>query len=140
MTETPAPPAEIQAFYTELLTSFTNLFVQQHCQRDIAEVAEALEQKKPIADLMQSPRGSFSTIFVPFHSGGTRFQVIAKKHTLHPKFMEFCTLAGKIESITDTMGIAGNEPSRADKTKLLPLLKKFLAVLPSPEEFQSWLK
>lgn len=131
---------EIQEFYTELHKSFTNLFTHQHCEQNIAEVMKALEQKQPIADLLESPGGSFSTIFVPFHSGDTRFQAIAKSFPFHPKLLEFCALAGKIESLTDTMGITGEEPSEADKEKLLPLLKEFLAILPSSEEFASWLK
>lgn len=131
---------EIQTFYAKLQKSFIHLFMGQQCQRDIVAVVEALEKEKPIAGLMQSPRGSFSTIFLPFHAEDTLFQTIAKKYTLHPKFLHFCALAGEIEAITDTMGIAAEEPSVENKAKLLPLLREFLAIFPSAEEFESWLK
>lgn len=117
-----------------------HLFTHQHCEQDIAEVIKALEQRRPIVNLMQPVKGSFSTIFVPFHSGDVRFQAIAKNHSFHPKLLEFCTLAGKIESLSDTMGITGEEPTEQDKAMLLPLLKTFLAILPSSEAFESWLK
>lgn len=131
---------EIQEFYTQLQKSFANLFRHKHCEQDIAEMIKALEQKQPIANLLESHGGSFSTIFVPFHSGDTRFQAIAKNYSFLPELLEFCTLAGKIESLSDTMGITGEEPTELDKAMLLPLLKEFLAILPSSEEFESWLK
>ncbi|MFA5273344.1 MAG: hypothetical protein WC353_04235 [Candidatus Peribacter sp.] len=140
MTENPSLTLEIQKFYAELQKSFANIFARQRCRQDIAEVIETLEQKRPIADLLESHRGSFSTIFVPFHSGDVRFQTIAKNYSFHSKLLEFCTLAGTIESLTDTMSITGEEPSEKDKAKLLPLLKTFLAILPSSEAFESWLK
>ena len=143
MTESSPPSADMQnaqLFKQGLLEAFEQLFVQTQCQRDIAKVMKTLEQKQPIADLLESYGGSFSTIFVPFHSGEIRFQTIAKNHSLHPKLLEFCTLAGTIESLTDTMSITGEEPSEKDKAKLLPLLKTFLAILPSSEAFESWLK
>jgi len=140
MAENPPLTPEIQKFYSELHKSFVNLFVNQRSQRDIAEIIDTLEQIQPIGDLLESSAGSFSTIFVPFHSGDTRFQAISKNYSFLPKLLEFCTLAGKIESLTDTMGITGEEPTKQDKAKLLPLLKEFLAILPSSKEFESWLK
>ncbi len=89
---------------------------------------------------MQSPKGSFSTIFLPFHAGDPRFRAITKSCPLHPKLLEFCALAGKIENLSDTMGITGEEPSEANKEKLLPLLREFLRIFPSSEEFELWLK
>lgn len=123
-----------------LREAFERMFVQTQCQRDIAEMVKAIEQRQPIAGLMQAHEGSFSTIFLPFHAGEIRFKTIADHHILHPKLLRFCTLAARIEGLTDTMGITGKEPVEEDTTKLLPLLKEFLAILPSHEEFESWLK
>ena len=143
MTES-SPPSEnvqnAQLFKQDLLEAFEHLFVQTQCQRDIAEVVKSLDQRRPIASLMQPVKGSFSTIFLPFHAGGVRFRAIAKRCPFHPKILEFCALAGKIENLSDEMGITGEEPSEADKANLLPLLKEFLAILPAPEKFASWLK
>jgi len=136
----PPPTPEIQEFYTGLQKSFANLFSHKRCKRDIAEVINSLERKQLIADLMQSAKGSFSTIFLPFHVGTPQFATVTKHVTLHPKLLRFCTLATKIEGLTDTMGITGKEPDEGDKTKLLPLLKEFLVTLPAPEEFDSWLQ
>ena len=59
---------------------------------------------------------------------------------MHPKLLQFCISAGKIEGLTDTMGVTGAEPSMEDKKKLQPLLKEFLMILPSAEEFKTWLQ
>ncbi|MDO8469143.1 MAG: hypothetical protein Q7S29_05290 [Candidatus Peribacter sp.] len=142
MTESSPPSEDVQnaqLFKRGLLEAFEHLFVQTQCQREIAEVVKSLEQRRPIVSLMQPDKGSFSTIFLPFHAGGVRFRAIAKSCPLHPNLLEFCALAGKIESLSDTMGITGEEPSEADKEELLPLLEEFLAVLPSSKEFASWL-
>ncbi|MDD5041018.1 MAG: hypothetical protein PHX87_01015 [Candidatus Peribacteraceae bacterium] len=142
MTES-SPSTEMQngcLLKQSLLKAFEHLFVRTQCQRDIAEMMKALEQRRPIADLMQTHEGSFSTIFLPFHAGDTRFCAIAKTGTLDPKLLRFCELAAQIENMTDVMGIAGKEPSEDEKTKLLPLLRGFLTMLPTPEEFKSWLQ
>jgi len=134
-----APPStDIRSFYAELYQAFENLFGQQHCKDDIAEIIEALENTRPIADLIQSPNGSFSTIFLPFHSGAEKIRNAIKIGKIHPKLTQFCFLCGKIEGLTDTMGISGEEPSTEDKEKLLPLLREFLSVLPSVREFKTW--
>lgn len=141
--EDPPPSTDLRSFYAELLGSFENLFVHRHCKDDIVEICKALEQARPIANLVQSKNGSFSTIFLPFHSKQTYpfdFGAIASAHSLHPKFLQFCALAGKIEGLTGTMGVTKEEPSANDKNKLLPLLKEFLAILPSAKEFKTWLQ
>ncbi|MDD5751523.1 MAG: hypothetical protein PHS73_03310 [Candidatus Peribacteraceae bacterium] len=136
----PHPRYDQMPHLPRLLASFQYLFGEQNCLQKIATVIRALEGNQPIADLMQSPHGSFSTIFLPFHSGTDEFETAMERGMIHPKLIQFCTLCGKIESLTDTMGITGEEPSADDKAKLLPLLKEFLATLPSSEEFKKWLE
>ena len=126
-------------YFSSLLASFRNLFENQNSKQDIVDVIEALEADRLIADLMQSPHGSFSTIFLPFHSGTEEFKTAMESGAVHPKLAQFCTVCGKIEGLTDTMGITGEEPLTDDKKKLLPLLQEFLTILPSPEEFRKWL-
>ena len=133
------PRYDQMPYFPRLFASFRNLFGDQNSRQDIADVIAALETERPIAGLMQSPVGSFSTIFLPFHSGTEEYKTAMENGKMHPKLTQFCVLCGKIESLTDTMGITGEEPSVEDKTKLLPLLKEFLMILPPPEEFGKWL-
>lgn len=133
------PHYDQMPYLPRLLASFQYLFGQQNCRQEIIGVIDALQTNRPIAHLMQSSSGSFSTIFLPFHSGTEEFKTAMKSSAVHPKLAQFCFLCGKIEGLTDTMGITGEEPSAKDKAKLLPLLKEFLATLPSAEEFKRWL-
>jgi len=128
------------SFSQSLLASFRNLFEHQNSRQDIVDVIATLEAGRPIAHLVQSPHGSFSTIFLPFHSGSEEFKTAMKSGAVHPQLAQFCTVCGKIEGLTDTMGITGEEPPADDKKQLLPLLKEFLATLPSAEEFKTWLQ
>lgn len=96
----------------------------------------ALEKNKPIAELINGSRGTFSTIFLPFHIGNERVRKIAETH---PQLRAFCTLAGDIEGLTDTMSLEGEEPAEEEKRKLLPLLEEFLRILPDEKHFRQWL-
>jgi hypothetical protein len=139
----PPPSADIHAFYTAIADAFENLFVRQCCGQDIADVVVAVDQGRPIRPLLESDKGSFSTIFAPFHARQVfpiNVQQLVQGHTLHAKLVEFCTLAATIEGLTDAIGMNDSEPTEEQKRSLAELLRTFLAALPTAQVFQSWLK
>lgn len=136
-------PSIINEFYQALTNSFENIFIEQNSRQDILKIIRAIENDKPILDLMENKAGSFSTIFLPFHEGNIypyHFENICQKYNIDKKLIEFCKLAGEIESITADYAIYEKEPSKKKKLVLLGKLKEFLKILPSYEKFQRWLR
>lgn len=119
-----------------IIASFEHLFTHQHCEEDIRSVVCAIKESRPIAPLLHTAKGSFSTIFLPFHIGKADVHSLA---TRRPRFRAFCALSGAIESLTDTMSLEGEEPAEHQKRELLPLLVEFLSMLPDKETFCFWL-
>ena len=66
------------------------------------------------------------------------FRHIAAKYKLPQSLIDFCELAAAIESKTDTYPTYTQEPTDEEKKILLPLLKQFLQILPTPQQFRSW--
>ncbi|MCF7844935.1 MAG: hypothetical protein K9M03_03865 [Kiritimatiellales bacterium] len=129
-------------FYDSLKESFYKLFVEQNSKENIVNVIYAIRQDKPVLPIMEAYTGSFSTIFLPFHAGMTYpfdFKNLSSKHKMHPKLIEFCKLAAQIEGITDEMATFNKEPPVQPKENLKIALEKFLEILPSYNEFESWL-
>jgi len=52
--------------------------------------------------------------------------------------IDFCTLSGKIESLTDTWTLYDEEPTSSEKETLLNLLRKFIKILPDSKGFKNW--
>jgi hypothetical protein len=131
----------LSAFKTDQISSFENLFVGQRCDKDIEEVTRAIEEGRPILGFCEGGKRSFSTIFLPFHANRMHpfnFRELMRRHRFPQEFIEFCELAGTIESKTDTYATYEQEPTDKEKKTLLPLLRRFLNILPSSEQFHSW--
>jgi hypothetical protein len=130
-------------FYRDLSRSFHNLFVQRDSKRIILTVIERLETGRSILSVTEGADGSFSTIFLPFHDGNLfphNFRVISQSFQLHPKLVKFCQLAGQLERLTGRHALYQHEPNSDEKSEILELLKAFVTVFPSYNEFCSWLK
>lgn len=122
--------------------SFENIFVHQKNLTDIQKVVAALKKDEPILNLVEGDRGSFSTIFLPFH-GGTILEsniTFAEQEGINEDLRNFSLLAGKIESLTDIFATYDKEPSREEKEKLLPLLEEFIEKIPTYETFKRWIE
>jgi hypothetical protein len=136
-------PSISKEFYQKLKNSFKHIFVEQNSKDEILCIIKAIENNEPILDLMENASGSFSTIFLPFHWNEIypyHFKKISKKYNLTKKLIEFCKLAGEIESITSNYAFYEKEQNGKEKAFLLSKLKEFFKILPSYEEFQAWLK
>lgn len=121
---------------------FDELFVHQHVESEMQKVVKAIEHGEEILPIVENNRGSFSTIFLPFH--GKNVLEDGKRLIDHPEIhlslKEFCILAADIENMTDTWAMLEQEPAEVQKEKLRSLLQTFLGFLPSPDTFHSWIE
>ena len=134
--------SELGQTLSQIETSFQKLFVIEQGGEEISRVIEALEHDELILPLVESSKGSFSSLFSPFHGGTLLLRsksTLIEQDQLHPKLREFCRLAGEIEGMTDMMSTYEDDPSPEEKQKLLPLLREFVAKIPSHEELKSWI-
>lgn len=133
----------LRSFYRDLSLSWHRLFVRHDNKLVILSVIELLETGRPILNVTESIKGSFSTIFLPFHDGSLfphNFKALSDQFPLHPKLVKFCRLAGEIERLTGKHAIYPCEPKNSEREKLLEVLKEFAAIFPSYDEFCSWLR
>jgi len=123
----------------KVINSYDHIFGDGIALKEIQQVVSALEQKKPILDLLEEGRGSFSTIFTPFHAGTITTEGLLFRQMNFPAsclvFMEDCA---KIESLTDDVPAKEVEPDEKTKNELLQALRHFLEYFPSKEEVHSW--
>jgi len=135
------PVRDYAAFCQSQLKSFKNLFVDQNCKQEILDMIKAIEEGRPILDIADSEKGTFSTIFEPFHFGNWEIQRFFRQGLpSNPNYWQFSGLAADIESMTDEYVIRENEPEEEERKELLGYLKKFIEILPDLDTFQSWLK
>lgn len=135
------PARDYAAFCQSNLKSFKNLFVDQNCKQEIVDMIKAIEEGRPILDIADNEKGTFSTIFEPFHFGGIDTQYFFKQGLpSNSNYWRFSGLAADIESMTDKYVIREDEPDEEERKELLGYLKKFIEILPDLDTFQSWLK
>lgn len=124
---------------TQIIESYDHIFSDGTALAEIRNLVSALEQKKPILDLLENARGSFSTIFTSFHAGTITAEGIQFRHMSLPKacltFMEDCA---RIESLTDDVPAKEVEPDENTRNELLQALRSFLGHFPSKQEVYSW--
>jgi len=123
----------------QVIASYDHIFSDGTALAEIHRVVSALEQKKPILDLLDNARGSFSTIFDPFHAGTITVEGIQFRQMHLPKaclaFMEDCA---KIESLTDEAPTWEIEPDEKTRNELLQALRDFVSRFPAKQEVYSW--
>jgi len=124
---------------TQIIESYDHIFSDGTALAEIRNLVSALEQKKPILDLLEEGRGSFSTLFTPFHAGTITAEGLLFRQMNFPAsclvFMEDCA---KIESLTDEAPVWEIEPDEKTRNELLRSLRNFLEHFPSKEEVHSW--
>lgn len=123
----------------KVIKSYDHIFGDGVALNEIQQMVYALEQRNPILDLLEEGRGSFSTIFTPFHAGTITAKGLLFRQMNFPAsclvFMEDCA---KIESLTDDLSAIEVEPDEKTKNELLQALRHFLEHFPSKEEVHSW--
>lgn len=136
----------LSEFYQALHHSFENIFEKQTGRQDINGLIDGLEKGQPLLPLLNNEKASLSTVFSPFHSGTVfphNFHKFRAQNILNPRLIEFCDCAANLEGLLMDYELYESEnkgePSEKEKEHLLNLLRQFNALLPSYEEFKSWL-
>lgn len=132
---------ELTRFYDQVAQSFKVLFCELQVKEEILQIIKFIEENQPIAGLLEpEEKGSFWTIFLPFHSNTEIFFKFQKN--LNKNLVKFCKLSGQIECLlTETSDVFYiQEPPIELKENLLFLLKKFIKILPDFDTFKSWLR
>jgi hypothetical protein len=125
----------------QIIASYEHIFGDGSALQEIHNLIHALEQDKPVLDLLESSRGSFSTIFVPFHAGTITADGIQFRHlNLPPPCLEFMENCAKIESLVDELPAREVEPDGNTRKQLVVALRNFLEHFPSTEDVVSWKK
>ncbi|NLG07269.1 hypothetical protein GX553_02315 [Candidatus Peribacteria bacterium] len=125
----------------KISTDYHNIFADGSAIQEIQELIQSLERGAPILGVLENARGSFSTIFVPFHAGtitadGTQLRQL----DLPTSCLEFMERCARIESLTDEMPSKEIEPGEDTRKQLLLALRDFLEHFPSEEEVMLWKK
>ncbi len=124
-----------QEILQKMAKSYSRIFSDTSTLEEIKAVINALQNNKPILQLLESNKGTFSTIFTPFHAGTIGSNGIEWRNENLPsackKIMENCA---HIESLIDDASSINIEPSEEVKNQLLIELQNFVASFPKMKE------